>query len=45
MPIKKILVIDDSATDQQYLRELLTGKGFQVVAASGGEEGVSKANS
>jgi twitching motility two-component system response regulator PilH len=45
MPIRKILVVDDSATDQQYLRELLTGKGFQVVAASGGEEGVSKAKS
>lgn len=45
MPIKKILVVDDSATDQQYLRELLTGKGFQVVSASGGEEGVAKAKS
>ena len=45
MPIRKILVVDDSATDQQYLRELLTGKGFQVVTASGGEEGVSKAKS
>ena len=45
MPIRKILVVDDSATDQQYLRELLTGKGFQVLAASGGEEGVAKAKS
>lgn len=45
MPIRKILVVDDSATDQQYLRELLTAKGFQVVTASGGEEGVSKAKS
>ncbi len=45
MPIRKILVIDDSATDQQYLRELLTGRGFQVISASGGEEGLAKAKS
>jgi len=45
MPIRKILVVDDSPTDQQYLRELLTAKGYQVVSASGGEEGVSKAKS
>lgn len=43
MAIRKILVVDDSPTDQQYLRELLTKKGYQVLSASGGEEGISKA--
>lgn len=43
MPIKTILVIDDSPTDQQFLRELLTKQGYQVTSASGGEEGVAKA--
>ncbi len=43
MAIKKILVVDDSPTDQQFLRELLTKKGYQVLSASGGEEGISKA--
>lgn len=45
MAIRKILVIDDSPTDQQFLRELLTRQGYQVTSASGGEEGVSKAKS
>jgi twitching motility two-component system response regulator PilH len=45
MASKKILVVDDSPTDQQHLRELLTGKGFQVVTASGGEEAIAKAKS
>ena len=43
MAIKKILVVDDSATDQQHLREMLTRKGFQVITASGGEEAMAKA--
>jgi twitching motility two-component system response regulator PilH len=43
MPAKKILVVDDSPTDQQFLRELLSAKGYQVVTASGAEEGISKA--
>ena len=43
MAIKKILVVDDSPTDQQFLRELLTKKGYQVLSASGGEEGITKA--
>jgi twitching motility two-component system response regulator PilH len=40
---KRILVVDDSPTDQQYLRELLSAKGYLVVTASGAEEGISKA--
>jgi twitching motility two-component system response regulator PilH len=43
MPVKKILVVDDSPTDRAYLSEMLTQSGFQVVTADGGEEGVNKA--
>ena len=42
MPIKKILVVDDSPTERQALMELLAKKGYQVVTAESGEEGVSK---
>src|ERR1700745_4324038 len=42
MAVKKILVVDDSPTDLQGFRELLSKKGFQVVTADSGEEGVSK---
>lgn len=34
MPIKKILVVDDSATERYFLSELLTKSGFTVQAAS-----------
>lgn len=43
MPVKKILVVDDSPTERHFLVELLTGKGYQVVTAESGEEGISKA--
>jgi twitching motility two-component system response regulator PilH len=42
MAVKKILVVDDSPTDLQWFRELLSKKGFQVLTADSGEEGVSK---
>src|SRR4029077_4366126 len=40
---KKILVVDDSPTDLQWFRDLLSKKGFEVLTAVSGEEGVSKA--
>jgi twitching motility two-component system response regulator PilH len=42
MPIKKILIVDDSATDRQYLLEVLTKKGYQCVIAESGDEGIEK---
>ena len=43
MPVKKILVVDDSPTERFFLQDLLTKKGFTVVLAETGEEGVAKA--
>ncbi|HTQ75354.1 MAG TPA: response regulator [Burkholderiales bacterium] len=45
MPIKKILIVDDSATDRQYLIETLTKKGYQCVTAQTGDEGIAKSKS
>ena len=45
MPIKKILVVDDSPTERHVLVELLTRKGYQVLTAESGEEGIEKAKS
>jgi twitching motility two-component system response regulator PilH len=43
MPIKKILVVDDSPTERQFMLEALSKLGYQVVLAESGEEGVAKA--
>lgn len=43
MPIKKILVVDDSPTERFALTEFLSKKGFSVVTAENGEDGVVKA--
>ncbi len=43
MPVKKILVVDDSATERHVLVTLLEGRGYTVVTASNGEEGVAAA--
>ena len=43
MPVKKILVVDDSPTDRQFLLEGLSKLGYQVVLAENGEEALGKA--
>ena len=43
MPVKKILVVDDSPTERHVLLELLTKNGYQVTTAESGEEGIEKA--
>jgi len=45
MPVKKILVVDDSPTERHVLAELLTRAGYQVTTAENGEEGIEKAKS
>lgn len=43
MPVKKILVVDDSPTERHFMVELLTRNGYQVITAESGEEGIAKA--
>lgn len=43
MPIKNILIVDDSATDRQYLSDLLSKNGFKVTTAQNAEEALAKA--
>ena len=45
MPVKKILVVDDSPTERHLLTELLTKNGYQVITAETGEESIEKAKS
>ena len=43
MPIKTILVVDDSPTERYFLTDLLRKNGFEVLSAETGEDGVAKA--
>jgi twitching motility two-component system response regulator PilH len=43
MPIKTILVVDDSPTDRQHLTDLLAKNGYKVSAAASAEEAIAKA--
>ena len=45
MPIKKILIVDDSPTERHALSELLVKSGFNIVTAESGEEAISKSKS
>jgi twitching motility two-component system response regulator PilH len=45
MPIKKILVVDDSATERFAMCEVLTSKGYQVITAESGEDAIAKSRS
>jgi twitching motility two-component system response regulator PilH len=43
MPVKNILVVDDSATERFFATDLLTKAGYHVITAESGEEGIAKA--
>ena len=43
MPIKKIMVVDDSPTECAYLDSLLKKKGFEVVLVESGEAAIERA--
>jgi twitching motility two-component system response regulator PilH len=45
MPIKSILIVDDSATDRQFLSDLLSKNGYKVSTAENAEEALAKAKS
>lgn len=42
MPVKNILVVDDSPTEVHLLREMLSKSGFVVSTANSGEEAIEK---
>ena len=43
MPVKNILVVDDSPTERFFSVDLLTKAGYVVTTAENGEEGIAKA--
>jgi twitching motility two-component system response regulator PilH len=42
MPIKKILVVDDSPTERLAMTEFLARNGYEVVTAENGEDAITK---
>jgi twitching motility two-component system response regulator PilH len=45
MPIKNVLVVDDSPTDRQFLTDLLAKNGYKVTTAENAEEAIAKTKS
>lgn len=45
MGIKRILVVDDSATERHIIGEVLSKQGFEVSFAEDGEKGIAQAKS
>ena len=45
MAIRKVLCVDDSATDLKNLEQICSGAGYQVVTATSGKDAVAKAKS
>ena len=43
MPIKTILIVDDSPTERHLLSQILTAGGYQVSTAESGQEGIERA--
>ena len=43
MPVKHILVVDDSPTERFFTVDVLTKAGYQISTAENGEEGIERA--
>ena len=42
MPVKNILVVEDSPTDRQYLTDILAKSGYKVTTADSAEDALAK---
>ncbi len=42
MPMKKVLVVDDTAAHLQQLKEIVSDAGYQVITATSGKEAIEK---
>ena len=45
MSIRKVLVVDDSATDLKRLEQIVAGAGYTVITASSGKEALERVKS
>ena len=45
MPVRKILIVDDSATNRHVLSEMLARHGYRVILAESAKEAIEKAKS
>lgn len=45
MPIKKILIVDDSSTARHFLLDVLSKGGYEVLVSESGEDAIVKAKS
>ncbi len=45
MATRKVLIVDDSATERHYMSELFGKQGYVVITAENGDEAVAKARS
>jgi twitching motility two-component system response regulator PilH len=43
MPIRKVLIVDDSSTDRQKLEQILAEAGYTVITATSGKEALQRA--
>jgi twitching motility two-component system response regulator PilH len=43
MPVKKILVVDDSPTERHFLTDILLRAGYMVITAESGEQAIEMA--
>jgi twitching motility two-component system response regulator PilH len=43
MPVKTILIVDDSPTERHVLTEILTAKGYTIATAENGDSGIQRA--
>lgn len=45
MPVRKILIVDDSPTERQVLMDFLAKHGYHIITAGSGEEAIIRAKS